>query len=355
MGNDRSLTAGRKRLGWFVLLAGAAALSALLVNRWRKLGFDWEHFAAVLLQVDWLWVAAAAGCALLTYLGRALRWQILLRPVKSHASLWRLTSATAIGFTAVVLFGRAGELVRPYLIAVKERVPFTSQVAAWLLERIYDVLTALLFFGIALSRVRASGVAFGAKLTWILRVGGYAAGFVGLVCLAILVVFGRYSSTMKTRLLEALGFLPESSFRRVEALVSAFAQGVESTRERGFVYLVSFYSLVEWGLIISGNYCLFRAFPPTARFSLTDVVIFVGFVAFGSVIQVPGVGGGLQVAAVVVLTEMYGLSLETASGVALCLWVTTFVVIVPFGLLLGFREGLNWRKLKHIEGEESIL
>ena len=39
-----------------------------------------------------------------------------------------LTSDTAIGFTAVVLLGRVGEVVRPYLIAVQTGVPFSSQV-----------------------------------------------------------------------------------------------------------------------------------------------------------------------------------------------------------------------------------
>ena len=58
-----------------------------------------------------------------------------------------LLSATVIGFTAITLFGRPGEFVRPYLIALKEKVPVTSQLAAWLLERIFDLLMALLLFG----------------------------------------------------------------------------------------------------------------------------------------------------------------------------------------------------------------
>jgi hypothetical protein len=39
----------------------------------------------------------------------------------------KLLTATVIGFTAITLFGRAGDFVRPYLIAVKEQVPLTSQ------------------------------------------------------------------------------------------------------------------------------------------------------------------------------------------------------------------------------------
>jgi hypothetical protein len=61
------------------------------------------------------------------------------------------------------------------------------------------------------------------------------------------------------------------------------------------------------------------------------------------------VGGGVQIVTVLVLTELYGVTLEAASGVALVLWITTFVGIVPLGLALAFREGLGWRSLRHIE------
>ena len=86
---------------------------------------------------------------------------------------------------------------------------------------------------------------------------------------------------------------------------------------------------------------------------ITDVVIALGFVAFGSVLQIPGVGGGMQIATVLVLTELYGVSLEAASGIALVLWIITFVVIVPLGLVLAFHEGIKWRSLRHIDSSSS--
>ena len=60
---------------------------------------------------------------------------------------------------------------------------------------------------------------------------------------------------------------------------------------------------------------------------LTDILIFVGFVAFGAVIQIPGIGGGVQVVTVIVLTELFSLNFETSSGLAILIWAITFVVI----------------------------
>ena len=57
---------------------------------------------------------AGPGCwqppfiALSTYYGRALRWAVMIRGSNRQPNLWGLFSATAVGFTAIILFGRAG-------------------------------------------------------------------------------------------------------------------------------------------------------------------------------------------------------------------------------------------------------
>jgi hypothetical protein len=81
----------------------------------------------------------------------------------------------------------------------------------------------------------------------------------------------------------------------------------------------------------------------------TDIVIVLGFVSFGSILQIPGVGGGMQIVTILVLTQFYGVGLEAASSVALMLWLICFVMIVPLGLALAFHEGIKWRSLKHID------
>jgi hypothetical protein len=71
-------------------------------------------------------------------------------------------------------------------------------------------------------------------------------------------------------------------------------------------------------------------------------------VAFGSVVQLPGIGGGMQIVTALVLTEFFGLTLEVASGFALILWVISFVSIVPIGLAMAFQEGIKWRSLRNL-------
>ena len=113
--------------------------------------------------------------------------------------------------------------------------------------------------------------------------------------------------------------------------------------------LLVFYTVAEWCIIAAAFGCVFKAFPATHELGVTDVVILLGFVCLGSIVQIPGVGGGMQIVTVLVLTEFFGVTLEAASGIALVLWIITFVVIVPLGLVLAFREGIQWRNLRHIQ------
>lgn len=339
----------RKYVAAGLAILAALAIAVFAVYRWRTSGFAWHEFASALKTVDWSWLALAVAAILATYLGRALRWEVMLRPLVSRTSLTGLFVATVIGFTAVVLFGRAGEPVRPYLIAKKQGVSFSSQVAAWVVERMLDLLMMLAIFGVALSRVSHSAVRHGPKIQVVLETGGYMVGIIGVASLALLVGLRQFRGTVQQRLMDGLAFLPESATRRIADALRSFGEGMESMRSGAGTRLLILYTGLEWALIAACFMCVFKAFPATNSLGITDVLILLGFISFGSVIQLPGVGGGMQIVTVLVLTELFGVTLEAASGIALVLWIISFVLIVPLGLILAFHEGIQWRNLRHIE------
>lgn len=328
-------------------------VAALLWWAWQTWGraFEWDLFAATLRGLSLPWLALSGLLALATYLGRALRWRVLIRPQKAHPNLWNLFVGTAIGFTAIVLLGRPGEMVRPYLIGLKERLSFSSQMAAWLVERMYDLMMALLIFGFSLSQVRTTGVKVGEGLQWVLATGGYVATGVAVLCLTMFIALRQFGKASEARIIAGAEILPERYRGLVARVVSAFSQGIESTRDSRAVAAALGYSVLEWLLIVGCYVCVFKASPATATLGWLDVLIFVGFVSFGSVVQIPGVGGGMQIVTVAVLTELFGMPVEVSSSMALVLWAITFVVIVPVGLALAFHEGINWGKLRQIGTE----
>jgi len=130
-------------------------------------------------------------------------------------------------------------------------------------------------------------------------------------------------------------------------------KGVESIRSDGALLLIFLYSVLEWLLIAACYWCLAQAFVGIINITIVDVLILMGFISFGGVVQIPGVGGGTQVVAILVLTELYGIRVELATSFALLLWILTFVAIVPVGLGLALKEGLDWRSLRQIGREAA--
>src|SRR5437868_12961407 len=100
----------RRRWTTRIVLALAALLLLVgLFCRLRGNSFQWQLFLNTLSHVNGAWLAVSMLLTLLGYWGRALRWEVMLRPLGSIVTIRRLTYDTAIGFMAVVLLGRAGE------------------------------------------------------------------------------------------------------------------------------------------------------------------------------------------------------------------------------------------------------
>jgi len=333
-----------------VLLVLVAAI--LVAGSWQRLkSFDWNAFGAVYRNVQWSWMSLAAALVLGTYLARVLRWRMMIRPLAPESSAWRIFKATAIGFTAVILLGRPGEFVRPWLIARSEKISFPSQMATWFLERVFDLLAVLALFGFGLYAFDPRGRDVSPGIAWILNVGGGLVAVMAVACLIILFFAGKSKEIVAGRLSDALAFLPEPWLTRSKGLASSFTSGMACCRNTSDLIGLFGITAIEWVVITGGTICFFRAFPATAHMGNLDAVVYLGFVAFGSIIQIPGIGGGVQVAGAVVLSQLFGLSGAEATGIAVANWLVTWVSILPIGTALAASEGLRWQSLRRI-GED---
>src|SRR5437016_2735655 len=151
------------------------------VALYRFLGwdFDWSLFVSSLWNVQPVWLMASIVATLLTYVARAFRWQVLLNPLKS-IRMGPLVSTNVLGFSAIYLIGRAGELVRPVWLTRRERVPLTASVATIVVERFLDTLMLIVLFGGALLLVKLPSAAehtvtLMKNTAWIMVAGSAAA------------------------------------------------------------------------------------------------------------------------------------------------------------------------------------
>ena len=127
----------KRILASVVVFCILAILIYLQYRHWRT--FDWGTFWSQTHRIKKWHVLHGIILIYLAYVVRALRWKIFLQPVRPQTKVIELVSPTLVGFTGLALLGRAGEFIRPYLIARRTDLPFSSQLAVWAVERIFDI------------------------------------------------------------------------------------------------------------------------------------------------------------------------------------------------------------------------
>jgi uncharacterized protein (TIRG00374 family) len=91
-------------------------------------------------SMHWGWVCVAVVSDIAVYVYQGWRWNLLLKPV-APASVWRSVQAIYVGlFANELLPFRPGEIIRPYLQAHWNRLPFSVTFSSVLIERIFDGL-----------------------------------------------------------------------------------------------------------------------------------------------------------------------------------------------------------------------
>jgi len=73
----------------------------------------------------------------------------------------------------------------------------------------------------------------------------------------------------------------------------------------------------------------------------------------GSVLQLPGVGGGAQLASFFALTTIFGVEQEPAAAIAIVLWLITFASPTLVGVPLLIHEGLSMGELRNLARAEK--
>ena len=134
-----------KKKQWILGIIVLVALAAVLVWGRDKIHFDFAVFRAQLAGADWIKIAIGFACIFLGYILRSVRWAMLLRHNKKVGP-FSLLGTQVIGFTAVALIGRVADPVRPYLVAKKTGLTLSTQIAVYIVERLFDAGSMALIF-----------------------------------------------------------------------------------------------------------------------------------------------------------------------------------------------------------------
>jgi hypothetical protein len=216
-----------------------------------------------------------------------------------------------------------------------------------------DLLLVLAIFGYTLAWLASAGLALGPNLAQVLRFGGWFIGIASFACIAFLLALNRYHDQIDSRIHDALGFLPQKHHLRISGFLSRLLAGTSSSRSLSSVVSLLLASAATWVIIATGFYCMFQSLAETRFIGVSGILATLGFVAFGNLVQIPGIGGGFQVVMTLVLVEVFHLPLEIATSMALLSWTTNFVGIVPAGVAIALSDGLKWKQMLNFQEQTT--
>lgn len=270
-------------------LKGIAAEDCSLI---KKVATDFR-------EANYFWVLMVLLAFTISNVSRAIRWNMLIRPLGYTPRFINAFLTTVLGYFANLGLPRMGEVVRGATLARYERIPVEKVMGTIVTDRIVDVISILLVSTLAVVLEYDTILDFANQYVSFDRLGSlgrlaFIAGIIAVVIGAILWYFRK--QLMQTAIA-----------KKIVDIARGFWQGIQTIRQLDRPLVFILHSINIWFMYFMMTYLCFFAFEPTAGLSaVAGLVVFV-FGGWGIVIPSPGGMGTYHFLAQTALA-MYGIS-----------------------------------------------
>jgi uncharacterized protein (TIRG00374 family) len=338
----------RKHLKFLVLL-----LLAVLILWWFGRNLDWAEVGRSVAAADWRLLAAGVITVSVTYLLRAYRWRTLLAPL-TEAGLRPLFAATTVGFGAVFLFGRAGEVVRPVVLPLYERrVRPAGSFATIMVERLCDIVAVVVLFALNLLWFPAPA-GQETQLSHV-RTAGLILLIIAITGLGGLVWFERRSDRAIHWLdvrFKRWRFVPDRLGRAMTHLLEQLASALRILADARELAITLGWTIIIWLVNIASNWLVIRAFG--LPFGLKETIFVMGWSLVGSLVPTPGGAAGAFHAATAAGLIFLKRPPNEAAAVSILLHLVAFAPAVVWGLYYFLKGDVSFKRLQRLTSSEEL-
>jgi glycosyltransferase 2 family protein len=332
-----------KKSHLIVGLVVLVALIALVVWGHGRIHFDFAVFRSQLALADWRKIGIAVGCIYLGYIFRSVRWALLVRHNKKVSPL-SLLGTQVIGFTAVALIGRVADPVRPYLVAKKTQLPLSSQIAVYVVERMFDFGSMALIFSLVLLTTHEA-LPHPELLLKVAKGGLLATLALAAFTIGVRLAGGAVASFME----KSLGILSSRLGTAVGEKIRTFRVGLDTMRSWADFGGATLLSLGMWIVITVAYLETTRAFvasPQLAAMTLSNCMLLMATSMAASAFQLPILGWFTQIGLIAAaMSGFFSVLPEPATACSATLLLVTFLSIIPVGLVWAQFEHVSLRKI----------
>lgn len=307
-------------------------------------------FGEVVTQIgrgDFLLLGAAVFVATFGFFIRALRWKVLLTPVKPDTTLRSRFAGVSIGFMANnVLPARVGEFARAYAFSRLEPVTASAAFGTLVVERFMDGVVLLLFLLVPVLTpgFPSTGALSGGQGATVLQ------GAVGLVVVALVALIAM--AVMPRLILRTARagarFLPHRAAQRLLSSLESFLDSLSIMRSPRLLFLGFAWSFAFWTWHGVSFWLGMLAFGIDTGF--VSAIFTEAVVGFGvAVPSAPGFFGTFHVAANFALSGVYGVAETESLAFAFAYHFGGWIPITAIGLWYAWKLGLSLGEVGHAD------
>jgi uncharacterized protein (TIRG00374 family) len=317
-------------LGWFLSHANLVEV--------------WHHVQGANLSM----LLVGFGFVVATYLARTFRWQVLLRPL-GRVSFGTTFRATIVGFAALGLLpARAGDVLRPYMVARKEGLSAPATFATVVMERVLDLVAVL-----GLLAVYAWGFATPTdvpdSLRYPIELSAAVAGAAAIVLFVVMWVLASHPERIGGFVRAADRVLPHTIAHTLADVATAFSRGFVAAKNPATLLSGVLWSFVVWVCIAGETWAVTRAFDIDMRFAGSFLVQV--FLVIGVAVPTPGGVGSFHEAYRWAVTTFFHAPNDSAVAAAIVVHLVSYIPVILGGLVLMILEGMSVHELKELAGE----
>ncbi|MCP4265189.1 MAG: flippase-like domain-containing protein [Candidatus Brocadiaceae bacterium] len=301
---------------------------------------EWASLIAALREANYVYIIPTIIIIFILHYLRAFRWMEFIIPIK-RVSVLNLFSASMIGFMAnSILPARAGEIIRPIIIARKEKIKITALFATVVMERVFDILiiivmTSFLFLFLPSNTHIFNGLIVAIMVSF------------GIFAITFLFLLSLYPERAGAVLERFLFLFPHHLKEKLVDLLHSFISGLQVFDNKKQLIWIGGQSLVIWLLNAASVYVLCYSFRIDLSFAGACFVMICLALAV-ALPQAPGFIGVFHMATQKSM-DVFGVELSSSQSFAIILWMVSIIPTTVVGILFLWKEGISFGEISHIE------
>jgi glycosyltransferase 2 family protein len=289
---------------------------------------DFKSMLNELSRANYFWIAMSVFISLISHLSRALRWNLLLKPLGYKVSIVTSFQSVLIGYLTNYFVPRMGEVARCSTIQKTDYVPINISLGTVITERVIDVVVmlclVLLSFLIEFNKLQTFMVSFLDE-----KAGGLLNLFLKYY-LEFLILFIFLSILLYIIVLNKNKLLKNPLINKVFSFMKGIFNGLISIKNLEKPWLFVTYTFIIWGGYYLMTYIIFFSMKETENLPAVAGLVTLGLASLGMAAPVQG-GFGVYHFMVATALGIYGITQEKGLILATILHTSQFATMLVFG------------------------